>query len=386
MSARTGSAVPETADGLAVEPQVAGDRADRPLLLQQPVDVRVAVAGALDDRSAGLLEDRQVDHGRLGPHLLLGVLAQAGAVLVAGLLDRRGQVLQQVPAVGNLDRVRRGLLDRPAVGAGTVAADDLGTGVLAKPGGEGFRGPAGQDVNDTAGLDVDQQGAVGAASAEGELVDAQHPRRPFRHFGGFEQSEEPGEAGRDAELAAQPLARAAAELGGDGPQPLLQARAGAQVTLAQSPDLLDERPPPAPEAVAEIPAHPQPYQQLPPGQRAFGHRPPVRGVDSPPPDPAVRAADARTARGDLDQHQVQPRRHPLQFNIDSGEQHIFDRIESHLKGIPQRNDPAFTPRISSFTELRSEPNSKSPINSPPSERQEFLTSEVFSMKAMSGSR
>ncbi|WP_199811268.1 hypothetical protein [Kitasatospora phosalacinea] len=71
----------EAADGLAVEPRAAGDGADRPLLLQRAVDVRVAVAGAFDDRGPGQLENRQLDCRRPGRHFLVAVFAQAGAVL-----------------------------------------------------------------------------------------------------------------------------------------------------------------------------------------------------------------------------------------------------------------------------------------------------------------
>jgi hypothetical protein len=47
---------------------------------------------------------------------------QAGAVLVAGLLDRCRQILKQVPAIGHLGRVRCCRLNRAAVAAVAVPA------------------------------------------------------------------------------------------------------------------------------------------------------------------------------------------------------------------------------------------------------------------------
>ncbi|MGW1910200.1 hypothetical protein ACWCQS_05395 [Streptomyces sp. NPDC002076] len=91
--------VAESADGLAVEVQTAGDRADRPAFLQQAVNVLVAVAEAFDDLGVGRLRGRQQHRGRLGHcgcfrrRLLLGAFAQAVAVLMAGLLHCGGQVL-----------------------------------------------------------------------------------------------------------------------------------------------------------------------------------------------------------------------------------------------------------------------------------------------------
>lgn len=48
--------------------------------------------------------------------------------------------------------------------------------MVAQPGCEGLGGAAGQDVHDGAGLRVDEDGSVGVALAEGELVDTENPR------------------------------------------------------------------------------------------------------------------------------------------------------------------------------------------------------------------
>lgn len=100
--------VAEAAHGLAVEVQTAGDGADRPALLHQAVDVLVTVAGPFDDLRAGQFRHRQFHWDRFRhrrPRLLLGVFAQAVAVLVTGLLHRGGQVLKQVPAICDFEGV-----------------------------------------------------------------------------------------------------------------------------------------------------------------------------------------------------------------------------------------------------------------------------------------
>lgn len=50
--------VTKAAHGLAVEVQPTGDGAERPALLQQAVDVLVAVAGAFDELGAGQFRGR----------------------------------------------------------------------------------------------------------------------------------------------------------------------------------------------------------------------------------------------------------------------------------------------------------------------------------------
>lgn len=145
-----------------------------------------------------------------------------------------------MPAVGDLQGVRGGFLDGAGVGGGPVAADDLDAGVGGEPGREGLGGAVGQDIDGTAGFDVDQEGAVSATAAEGELIDPQHPRCPFGNLRGFEQFQQPAAARGQMQLAAEPFAGPAAELDGDSPQPLLQSEAGASISLAQPVDLLDE--------------------------------------------------------------------------------------------------------------------------------------------------
>ncbi|GLX38229.1 hypothetical protein Sros01_43020 [Streptomyces roseochromogenus] len=239
--------VAEAPDGLAVEVQASGDGADGPVGGDEFVHVGVAVAGPLDDLRPQQFVKRKLHQRRRFGYaggLLVGAFAQAGAVLVAGFLHRGGEVLQQMPAVGDFNHVGGGFLDRTGVGRGPVPSDDLRTGVLAQPGGERLGGAVAQDVHDAAGLDVDQEGSVGAALAEGELVNAQDPRGLLRRRRRVQEFQQPGASRDEVHPAAQPFAGLATELDRGLPKPCLQSEAGAAIPLTQPADLLDERPPP----------------------------------------------------------------------------------------------------------------------------------------------
>jgi hypothetical protein len=82
------------------------------------------------------------------------------------------EVVPQMPAVGDLDRVRRPAGAPVGVAACPVPADQLRSGAAGQPGSEGVSRPAGQDVDRLAGLDIDQQGPVTVAAAQRELIDA----------------------------------------------------------------------------------------------------------------------------------------------------------------------------------------------------------------------
>ena len=65
-------------------------------------------------------------------------------MMVAGHgADGIAEVTQQVPAVGDLDGIRRALTHTVRVGAGPVARDDFDPGVLTKLPGQGFGLPVG---------------------------------------------------------------------------------------------------------------------------------------------------------------------------------------------------------------------------------------------------
>jgi hypothetical protein len=77
-----------------------------------------------------------------------------------GVLDVLGQVVPQVPAVGDLGRL--GCPDPGAlgVGPGPVSADHLGARVGGQPVGEGLRLAVVEHIDGTVAGHVDQHGAV----------------------------------------------------------------------------------------------------------------------------------------------------------------------------------------------------------------------------------
>ncbi|WSK00504.1 hypothetical protein OG395_50530 [Streptomyces sp. NBC_01320] len=272
------------------------------------------------------------------------MLLHAGPVLMAGLLDRGEQVLEQMPTVRDLQGARGRLFDGLGVGAGAVAvaADDLRAGVGGQPRGEGLRGSVGQYVDDTAALHIDQDRPVAASASECELIHAEHPRRAFGYLGRFQKSQEAGPAGREADLAAQALTGSASELGRYRPQPWLHPQAGPPASLAEALYLLDESPPLTPLAVAEEPPDPKPYRELLPSEGQFGERSPVGGMDSTSPASAVRAAWRAPACRYLQHHMLGLHGQPLQLDVDSGEQRILDHAQAHEQEMPQGNDSACT--------------------------------------------
>jgi len=94
----------------------------------------------------------------------------AGLVAGDGVAGVLGQVVPDVPPVGDLDRGWGGGPGGPVVGAGPVPADDLHLRMRAQPGLHRGCLPVRQHVHRDAGLHVDQQRGVGAAAAEREVV------------------------------------------------------------------------------------------------------------------------------------------------------------------------------------------------------------------------
>ena len=92
-------------------------------------------------------------------------------------LDHLPHVGQQVPAVGDLRRLRRARRGAAAVLGRAVARDDLDRRAVPQPGGERRRGPVGEQVQRAAALEVHQDRAVGAPLAHRPVVHADDARR-----------------------------------------------------------------------------------------------------------------------------------------------------------------------------------------------------------------
>ena len=91
-----------------------------------------------------------------------------------GPFDGVGEVVQQVPAVGDLDGERGTASSAFGVAAAAVPADHLHAGARIEPGAEGLRGPLRQHVHRPPGLDVCQDGAVDMPAAQREIIGTQH--------------------------------------------------------------------------------------------------------------------------------------------------------------------------------------------------------------------
>ena len=82
-----------------------------------------------------------------------------------------GEVVPQMPAVGDLDGVRCAVTGGFGVGAGPVAADHPCARVRLEPVLQRASLAAGQDVDRAAGGGVDQDGGVDVPSAQREVID-----------------------------------------------------------------------------------------------------------------------------------------------------------------------------------------------------------------------
>ena len=106
---------------------------------------------------------------------------QAAAVCQHAALEVPGQVVPQVPAVGDLHRVRGAEPGGLGVGTGPVPADHLDSRVFLQPGGEGRHLAVGQQVNRPPGGHVDHDAAVDVAAAQREVVDPEHRKSRDLH-------------------------------------------------------------------------------------------------------------------------------------------------------------------------------------------------------------
>ncbi len=81
-----------------------------------------------------------------------------------------------MPSISNLHRIWAGRGRSEAAAAVAITADDLGAGVRGQPRDESVGRTVGKQIDHRRGVDVDQDGAVGPALAEGEVVHPQHQR------------------------------------------------------------------------------------------------------------------------------------------------------------------------------------------------------------------
>jgi hypothetical protein len=135
-----------------------------------------------------------------------GDLLEAGPVAGDGPGGVLGEVVPQVPAVSDLDRVGGAVAGAFGVGAGPVPADHPRARVRGEPVFQRASLAAGQDVDGPAGAGVDQDGAVDVPFAQREVIDAQCLRRGTE-FGVWQVDDQPQQRAavhRDTQRPGQP--------------------------------------------------------------------------------------------------------------------------------------------------------------------------------------
>lgn len=132
---------------------------------------------------------------------------------VSSAVDKRvGAVAQEVEAVGDLDCFWRTLADAVGIGAGPIACDDLDARMSLEPVLQGFRLPVGQQLDGAWLFQVADHCPVVLTTAEGPVIDANHPRCPRRfQFDCPDQAQHCCRAERHRQATGQPGALFAAE-------------------------------------------------------------------------------------------------------------------------------------------------------------------------------
>ncbi len=228
-------------------------------------------------------------------------------------LDGVAEVLQQVPPVGDLDRVRCSLAGALGVAAASVAADDLNARVVAQPGGEGVGGAVGQNVDRPAGVHVEQHRRVSVPTAAGEVVDAQHRRRHRRRVGHpADHPDQRGAGHRHGKPLRQPAARSAAQRRRDGLQITCREDRVAGMPSGQPRHLLDERLPSAFGVHAGESADRQRDQHLVATQPDIGQPPQIATVHRGRPSAADPARRPHRLRRRVDPDRDAPNHHRFQ--------------------------------------------------------------------------
>ncbi len=85
--------------------------------------------------------------------------------------QRLAQILEDMPSVRHLDGLRSTLLRPFSVRTCAIAADKLDSGMLLEPGAQSLSSALRQELNRAVPIKIDQNGAIGLALAEGEIVD-----------------------------------------------------------------------------------------------------------------------------------------------------------------------------------------------------------------------
>jgi hypothetical protein len=170
----------------------AGDTLERHARLPQTRDLVIAGLAVIEPVAGKVLGSRL--RFRLGyrgrcRRRRLDRLADLSMMTVEHRLEGVGGVAQKMKTIGDLDRRGSALADAVGKGAGPVAGDDLGTGMLFEPRCQRLGLSVGQQVDRASAFEISEDRAVMLATAEGEVIDAKHTCR----FGGL-QDDRPNQA------------------------------------------------------------------------------------------------------------------------------------------------------------------------------------------------
>jgi len=220
------------------------------------------------------------------------VLARRQRRRAHGVLEVLGQVVPQVPPVGDLHRTRRADSGALGVSSSPVPADHLHPRMGLEPVGERAGLAVGEHIDRPVGGHIDQHGSVDPAAAQREVIHPQHRHHPDRRL--RQRPHETQQAvppcghtqpGRQPRTG-PPRQRQADRLEHPPQQP-----DAPRIPFGQLRDLLGERALRTHRVVAEEPTHPQPQLHPLPGDRGVGQRPRIPAVHPPrhPPATATRA-------------------------------------------------------------------------------------------------
>ena len=222
-----------------------------------------------------------------------------------GLAGVLAQVVPQVPAVGHLDRARRGGADRGGVGAAPVPAGHLGSRMRAQPFLHRGLLPVRQHIHRPAGVHVHQQRRVGLALAQREVVDAQHPHQPGGRL--RQRHQDPHQrvpADLHRQHPGQPGPGPPGQRPGDRSQLPGQQRGLPRIRHGQPRGLLSEARPRAPRAAARQQPHPQPDHHPAAASPGIMQPPHVPAAHLRAPQAAPRARRPAGRGTHVDGHQV----------------------------------------------------------------------------------
>jgi hypothetical protein len=107
---------------------------------------------------------------------MVRIMLPAAGVMAGNPLDRVTEIVQQVPAIGDLDCLWRATGRSVRVAAAPIPADHLGCGAGPEPIGELVRRTTVQEIDGAVGFPIHQDRAIHASAPHGELIDPQHAR------------------------------------------------------------------------------------------------------------------------------------------------------------------------------------------------------------------